>query len=120
MRFSGNSWGTEERRGYSPFLHLTSGDINTSSLAATTHGEVDIKRGEIVPQVAFWNNIEGSRMIQDMVIQGEFAAKEMKRLTAVIGPDGGDEPWDQINFGLLETGPGSLLDVGSGFGQVIG
>ena len=59
-------------------------------------------------------------MIQDMVIQGEFAAKEMERLTAVIGPDGGDEPWDQINFGLLETGPGSLLDVGSDFGQVIG
>ena len=71
-------------------------------------------------QVAFWDNIEGSRVIQDVVIQGEFTAEETKRLTAVIGSDDGGEPRDQINLGLLKTGPGSLLDVGSGFGQVIG
>ena len=71
-------------------------------------------------QVAFWDNIESSRMIQDMVIQGEFTAEKMKRLAAVIRSDDEDKPWDQINLGLLETSPGGLLDVGSGFGQVIG
>ena len=71
-------------------------------------------------QVTFWDNIGGSRVIQDVVIQGEFTAEETKRLTAVIGSDDGGKPRDQINLGLLETGPGSLLDVGSGFGQVIG
>jgi len=71
-------------------------------------------------QVAFWNNIESSRMIQDVVIQGEFTAEEMKRLTAVVGSDDEDKPWDQINLSLLETGPRSLLDVGSDFGQVVG
>ena len=25
-------------------------------------------------QVAFWDNIEGSRMVQDVVVQGELAA----------------------------------------------
>jgi len=73
-----------------------------------------------VSQVAFWDNIESSRMIQDMVIQGEFTAEKMKRLAAVIRSDDEDKPWDQINLGLLETSPGGLLDVGSGFGQVIG
>jgi hypothetical protein len=71
-------------------------------------------------QVAFWDDIEGSRMIQDVVIQGEFTAEEMKRLTAVVGSGDGGEPWDQINLGLLEASPGSLLDIGSNFGQVIG
>jgi len=71
-------------------------------------------------QVAFRNDIEGSRMIQDVVVQGEFATEKVKRLTAATGSDDGDKPWDQINLGLLETSPGNLLDVGSGFGQVIG
>jgi len=71
-------------------------------------------------RVAFWDNIESSRMIQDVVIQGEFTAEEMKRLAVVIGSDDEDKPWDQIDLGLLETSPGGLLDVGSGFGQVIG
>ena len=70
-------------------------------------------------QVTFWNNIESGRMVQDVVIQGEFTAEEMKRLTAAVRSDDEDKPWDQINLGLLETGPGSLLDVGSDFGQVI-
>ena len=59
-------------------------------------------------------------MIQDVVIQGELAAEKMKGLSTVIGSGDGDKPWDQVNLGLLETGPGSFLDVGSGFGQVIG
>jgi hypothetical protein len=42
-----------------------------------------------MPQVAFWDNVEGSRMIQDVVIQGEFAAEEMKRLIVIIGSDDG-------------------------------
>ena len=42
-------------------------------------------------------------------------------LTAVIGSDGErDKPGDQVNLGLLETSPGSLLDVSSSFCQVIG
>ena len=73
-----------------------------------------------MPQVAFWDNIEGGRMIQDVIIQGEFTAEEMRRLTAVIGSNDGDKPWNQVDLGLLETGPGSLLDVGSDFCQVIG
>ena len=74
-----------------------------------------------MPQVAFWDNIEGSGMIQDVVIQGELAAGEVRALTTVIGSDGeNDKPWNQINLSLLETSPGSLLDVGSGFCQVIG
>ena len=32
-------------------------------------------------QITFWDNIEGSRMIQDVVIQREFAAGEVERLT---------------------------------------
>ena len=72
-------------------------------------------------QVAFWDDIESRRVIQDVVIQGEFTAGEVKTLAVVIGSDGGgDEPWNQIDLGLLEAGPGSLLDVGSSFGQVIG
>jgi len=72
-------------------------------------------------QIAFWNNIEGGRVIQDVVIQREFTAEKTKRLTAAIGSDGGRaKPWDEIDLGLLETGPGSLLDVGGHFGQVIG
>jgi len=60
-------------------------------------------------------------MIQDVVVQGELATGEVKALTAVIGSDGdNDKPWNQINLGLLETRPGSLLNVGSGFCQVIG
>ena len=35
-------------------------------------------------QIAFWDDIEGGRMIQDVVIQGEFATEEVERLTAVI------------------------------------
>jgi len=74
-----------------------------------------------VSQVTFGDNIEGSRMIQDVVIQGELAAGEIKPSTVVIGSAGEkDKPWNQINLGLLETSPGGLLDVGSSFCQVIG
>jgi hypothetical protein len=74
-----------------------------------------------VSQVALRDNIEGSRVIQDVVIQGEFAAEEMERLTAVIKSD--DErgrPWNQIDLGSLKAGPGRLFDIGSDFGQVVG
>ena len=72
-------------------------------------------------QIAFWDNIKGSRMIQDVVIQGEFAAEGVKRLTAEIRlGNGGEKPWNEIDLGRLETGPRCLLDIGSSFGQVIG
>ena len=35
-------------------------------------------------QIAFWDNIEGCRVIQDVVIQRELAAEEAERLTAAI------------------------------------
>lgn len=72
-------------------------------------------------RIAFWDNIEGSRMVQDVVIEGEFAAEEVGRLTAVVrSDDGGEKPWNQIDLGLLETGPSCLLDTGSSFSQVTG
>ena len=72
-------------------------------------------------QVAFRDNIEGSGVVQDVVVQGKFTAGEIKRSAVIVGSDdGGDKPGDQINLSRLETVPGSLLDVGSDFGQVIG
>ena len=89
-RESGTVGEVQRREKGTPFFHLTSGNINIPSLTATTHGKVDIEGGEVVSQITFWDDIEGSRVIQDMVIQGEFATTEMKRSTVVIGSDDGE------------------------------
>ena len=51
-----------------------------------------------MPQVAIWDYIEGSRVIQDVVVQGEFAAEEVARLTPVIKSN--DE---KRNLGMRST-----------------
>ena len=59
----------------SPFLHLGSRNIDTVGLAATAHGEVDIKGGEALAQVTLGDDVEGSRVVKDVVIEGEVTAR---------------------------------------------
>jgi len=58
-----------------PFLHLTGGDVDAVSLTPSTHGEIDVKRRQTLANITLGNNVEGSRMIEHMVIEGKFAAK---------------------------------------------
>lgn len=45
---------------YIPLLHLGGRDVNTISLAATAHGEVNIQWREVMTEITFGNNIECS------------------------------------------------------------
>ena len=40
-------------------------------MTATAHSKVDIKRGEVVTEVAFWDGVEGSRVVEDMIVKRE-------------------------------------------------
>ena len=44
-------------------------------MATTTHGEVDIKRGKAKASVAFWDDVESSRVVEDVIVERKFAAK---------------------------------------------
>ena len=59
---------------YSPLLHLRGGDVDAVGLAATTHGEVHIQRGQVVTEVALRDHVECSRVVEDVVVEGEIAA----------------------------------------------
>jgi hypothetical protein len=57
--------------GVKPLNHLQSGDIDTSLLVATAHGEVLIERGELLLGVAFGNGIEELNVVKNVVVVGE-------------------------------------------------
>ena len=59
---------------YLPLLHLRSRDVNTVSLTATAHGEVDIERAQVVAEVALGNDVEGGRMVENVIVEGEITA----------------------------------------------
>ena len=44
-------------------------------MATTTHGEVDIKRGKTEASVAFWDDVECGRVVEDVIVERKFAAK---------------------------------------------
>lgn len=48
-------------------------------MTTTTHGEVDIKGGKAEADIAFGDNVECGRVVEDVIIQREFAAK-MKQI----------------------------------------
>ena len=58
-----------------PFLHLTGRDVNTVSLTPSAHGKIDIKGRQTLANITLGNNVEGSRMIEHVVIEGKFTAK---------------------------------------------
>ena len=60
----------------SPFLHLGSRNIDTVSLAATAHGEVDIKGRKALAQVTLGDHVERSRVVKDVVVESEVTATE--------------------------------------------
>ena len=59
---------------YLPLLHLGSGNIDTSSLTATAHGEVDIQGRKVVTSVTLGDDIELGRVVEDVVVEGEVTA----------------------------------------------
>jgi len=61
------------RKANIPLQHLRRGDINTIGLAATTHSEEDVEIGEAEALVARRDGVEGSGVIEDMVVEGELA-----------------------------------------------
>lgn len=58
-----------------PLLHLGSRDIDTISLTATAHSEVDIKGRKVVAEVTLGDHVESGRVVENVVIEGEVTAK---------------------------------------------
>jgi len=56
-----------------PLQHLGRGDINTISLAATAHSEECVEIRDAKALVAGGDGVEGSRVIEDMVVESELA-----------------------------------------------
>ena len=54
-----------------PLLHLASRDINALSLTTTTHGKVDVERGETLAEVALGDDVESGRVVKDVVVKSE-------------------------------------------------
>jgi len=44
-------------------------------LATTTHGEVDIERGEAKTEVALGDDVECGRVVKNVIVEREFATK---------------------------------------------
>ena len=57
-----------------PLLHLASGDIDTLSLTATAHGEVNIERGKSLAQVTLGNDVESSGVVENVIVKSEVTA----------------------------------------------
>jgi hypothetical protein len=57
-----------------PFFHLRRGNVDAICLATTAHGKVDIERRESKTLIALGDDIEGSRVVENVVVEGEFAA----------------------------------------------
>lgn len=69
-----------DRERNAPFLHFRSRDIDTFGLTSTTHSKVDIKRRQPQANVALGNDIEGCRVVEDVVVKGEFATINTVRI----------------------------------------
>ena len=54
--------------GVEPLRHLGGGDVNAIALATTAHREVDIERGETEALIALGDDVEGSRVVEDVVV----------------------------------------------------
>jgi hypothetical protein len=58
-----------------PFLHLRGGDIDAIGLTPTAHGEINIKGRQTLANITLGDDVESSRMIENVVIERELAAK---------------------------------------------
>lgn len=58
-----------------PLLYRRRRNVNAISLATTAHGKVDIKRPETLVHVALGHDVEGGRVIKNMVVERKLAAK---------------------------------------------
>ena len=105
-----------------PFLHLRCGDIDTLRLAAATHGEVDIERGEAKTLVTLGDDVEGSGMVEDVVVERELAAvsQNLDQFRDLYIDYSLNSPGDEIHTLGLDGGPAGLLDLGSDLGELIG
>jgi len=59
---------------YIPLLHLAGGHVNVPLLPATTHRKESIEKAEAMTLVALGNNIECDRVLEDVIVEGEFTA----------------------------------------------
>lgn len=86
-----------------PFFHFGSGNVNTVSLATTTHGKEDIKIGDTEALIARGNRVECGRVVEHMVVEGEFTAEAIRSETNhAIG-------WSIAYLGMKST-PLSFMD----------
>jgi hypothetical protein len=58
-----------------PFLHLRGGDINAIGLTPTAHGKINVKGRQTLANITLGNDIESSRMIENVVVERELATK---------------------------------------------
>lgn len=66
----------EKHKYYVPLLHLRSRNVDALGLATTADGEVDVKGRETLAEVALGDDIERSRVIKDVVVEGEVTASK--------------------------------------------
>ena len=64
---------------YAPLLHLASRDVDSVGLTATAHGEVGVEGGKTLALVALGDDVERSRVVEDMVVEGEVTARFITR-----------------------------------------
>jgi hypothetical protein len=58
-----------------PFFHLRRGYINAIGLTPTTHGEINVKGCQTLANITLGNDVERSRMIENVVIERELATR---------------------------------------------
>ena len=74
---------------YLPLLHLASGDIDTLSLTATAHGEVNIERGKSLAQVTLGNDVESSGVVENVIVKSEVTAGKYLALNLTMTRNAG-------------------------------
>ena len=72
-----------------PLLHLAGRNVNALSLATTAHGEVNIKGGKTLAQVALGDDIERSGVIKDVVVESEVTAGKYLALNLTMTRNAG-------------------------------
>ena len=72
-----------------PLLHLASGDIDTLSLTATAHGEVNIERGKSLAQVTLGNDVESSGVVENVIVKSEVTAGKYLALNLTMTRNAG-------------------------------
>jgi hypothetical protein len=58
-----------------PFFHLRGGDIDAIGLTPTAHGKINVKGCQTLANITLGDDVESSRMIENVVIERELAAK---------------------------------------------